>query len=141
MFRELPFAIREHDVVVHGIIERLVFFCQDGRVLSADILDFKSDTLSVGTPLGCRKQSRNISRKWLCIAKPLLVSSDLTSAILPHDFFSYSLGRCNGLRLDCTQSEANKTLSDAMNIVHITQAALDTILALQLMVAWAGEGL
>ncbi len=32
-------------------------------------------------------------------------------------------------------------LGDSMNTVHITQDALDTILALQLTVAWAGEGL
>ncbi len=34
--------------MVHGIIDRLVLFCQGDRVLAADILDFKSDTLSVG---------------------------------------------------------------------------------------------
>ena len=32
-------------------------------------------------------------------------------------------------------------LGDSMNTVHITQDALDTILALQLTVAWADEGL
>jgi ATP-dependent exoDNAse (exonuclease V) beta subunit len=47
VLRERPFAIREHDAVVHGIIDRLVLLCHGDQVLAADILDYKSDTLMV----------------------------------------------------------------------------------------------
>ena len=47
VFRERPFAVRENDAVVYGIIDRLVLFCQGDRVMAADLLDFKSDALSV----------------------------------------------------------------------------------------------
>lgn len=45
MFREHPFAIRENDAVVHGVIDRLILFCHRDKVLAGDILDFKSDFL------------------------------------------------------------------------------------------------
>ena len=47
IFRERPFAVRENDAVVYGIIDRLVLFCRGDKVLAADLLDFKSDALSV----------------------------------------------------------------------------------------------
>ncbi|HEY5869162.1 MAG TPA: UvrD-helicase domain-containing protein [Candidatus Tectomicrobia bacterium] len=47
VLRERPFAVRENDAVVYGIIDRLVLFCLGDRVLAADLLDFKSDALAV----------------------------------------------------------------------------------------------
>lgn len=47
VIRERPFAIRDNDAVVYGIIDRLVLFRRHNRVLAADIVDFKSDTLAV----------------------------------------------------------------------------------------------
>jgi ATP-dependent exoDNAse (exonuclease V) beta subunit len=48
VLRERPFAIRDGDAVVHGIIDRLILFCRNDDVLAADCIDFKSDTLAVG---------------------------------------------------------------------------------------------
>jgi len=45
VFRERPFAVRENDAVVYGIIDRLVLFYRGDKVLAADLLDFKSDAL------------------------------------------------------------------------------------------------
>jgi ATP-dependent exoDNAse (exonuclease V) beta subunit len=50
VFRERPFAVREHDAVVYGIIDRLVLFYRGDTVLAADLLDFKSDALAVRDP-------------------------------------------------------------------------------------------
>lgn len=48
VFRERPFAVREDNAIVNGIIDRLILFCRGDKVLAADILDYKSDALSVG---------------------------------------------------------------------------------------------
>jgi ATP-dependent exoDNAse (exonuclease V) beta subunit len=47
VLREWPFAMREDDTIVHGIIDRLVLFCQGKRVIAADILDFKSEVIAI----------------------------------------------------------------------------------------------
>ena len=47
VLRERPFAIREDDAIVHGIIDRLVLFCQGKTVIAADLLDFKSEVISI----------------------------------------------------------------------------------------------
>jgi hypothetical protein len=47
VLRERPFAIRDGDAMVYGIIDRLVLFCQHDHVLAADMLDFKSDALAL----------------------------------------------------------------------------------------------
>jgi ATP-dependent helicase/nuclease subunit A len=47
VLRERPFAVRENDAVVYGIIDRLVLFCRGDKVLAADLLDFKSDAIAV----------------------------------------------------------------------------------------------
>jgi ATP-dependent exoDNAse (exonuclease V) beta subunit len=47
VLRERPFAIRDGDAIVHGIIDRLVLYAQEERVIAADILDFKSEVVSV----------------------------------------------------------------------------------------------
>jgi ATP-dependent helicase/nuclease subunit A len=47
VLRERPFAIREDEAIVHGIIDRLVLFCQGKKVIAADILDFKSEVISI----------------------------------------------------------------------------------------------
>ena len=46
--RERPFAMREEEALVHGIIDRLVLFWQEERVIAADILDFKSEVVAIG---------------------------------------------------------------------------------------------
>ncbi|MGQ4807029.1 RecBCD enzyme subunit RecB [Candidatus Entotheonellaceae bacterium PAL068K] len=55
VFRERPFAVREPDAVVYGSIDRLVLVYHRDRLLTADILDFKSDTLSVGDASGMQE--------------------------------------------------------------------------------------
>jgi len=47
VLRERSFAIRDDDMMVYGIIDRLVLFRRHDRVLAADMVDFKSDTLAV----------------------------------------------------------------------------------------------
>jgi len=47
VLRERPFAIHEDEAIVHGIIDRLVLFCQGKKVIAADILDFKSEVISI----------------------------------------------------------------------------------------------
>jgi ATP-dependent exoDNAse (exonuclease V) beta subunit len=46
--RERPFAMREEEALVYGIIDRLVLFWQEERVIAADILDFKSEVVAIG---------------------------------------------------------------------------------------------
>jgi ATP-dependent exoDNAse (exonuclease V) beta subunit len=47
VLRERPFAIREEEAIVQGMIDRLVLFCQGKRVIAADILDFKSEVIAI----------------------------------------------------------------------------------------------
>ncbi|CAN5825104.1 UvrD-helicase domain-containing protein [soil metagenome] len=44
--REAPFVYRENGVLVEGVIDRLVLHRQNGRVTHADILDYKTDSLT-----------------------------------------------------------------------------------------------
>jgi ATP-dependent helicase/nuclease subunit A len=46
--REVPFIRREGDIVVEGIIDRLVLERTDGRVTGAEIIDFKTDAVERG---------------------------------------------------------------------------------------------
>ncbi len=46
--RELPFAVRESDVLVSGQMDRLVVLYDGDRAVGADLLDFKTDTLPAG---------------------------------------------------------------------------------------------
>ena len=41
--RERRFAVRDADALLSGAIDRLVLLVRDGRVLAADVLDFKTD--------------------------------------------------------------------------------------------------
>ncbi|HSJ10352.1 MAG TPA: UvrD-helicase domain-containing protein [Longimicrobiales bacterium] len=43
--REVPFLLREGDTVVEGFIDRLVLTRAGGRVVAADVIDFKTDEL------------------------------------------------------------------------------------------------
>ena len=55
VIRERPFAIREGDAVIYGVIDRLVLLRQDDRVAAADIIDFKSDALAVDQAADMRR--------------------------------------------------------------------------------------
>ncbi|MCR4415123.1 MAG: PD-(D/E)XK nuclease family protein, partial [Thermoguttaceae bacterium] len=46
--RERSFALREGDILLSGQMDRLVVLHDADRVVGADVLDFKTDTLSVG---------------------------------------------------------------------------------------------
>src|SRR5690606_34650339 len=43
-----PIAYRENHVLTHGYLDRLVLLRQNGKVVAADILDFKTDQFSQG---------------------------------------------------------------------------------------------
>lgn len=43
---ERPFAVRRDDVIVEGSIDRLVIFKHQGKVVGADVIDFKTDRLA-----------------------------------------------------------------------------------------------
>ncbi len=45
---ELPFVRRVADEIQEGFIDRLVLIERDGRVVRAEILDFKTDTIEAG---------------------------------------------------------------------------------------------
>jgi ATP-dependent exoDNAse (exonuclease V) beta subunit len=44
--QELPFAVREGDTLITGVIDRLVLSWREGQIQQAHIIDFKSDQLS-----------------------------------------------------------------------------------------------
>jgi len=48
VFRELPFAVREEDMLLSGRIDRLVVLHDGDRPVAADLLDFKTDAISPG---------------------------------------------------------------------------------------------
>lgn len=50
MERELPFLHRMSDGLLQGFIDRLVILEEGGRVLGAEILDFKTDLLDGSDP-------------------------------------------------------------------------------------------
>jgi len=54
--RELPFAIRRGDELVSGRIDRLVRIYDDGQLVAAEILDFKSDKLPQGDVAGWQER-------------------------------------------------------------------------------------
>jgi len=43
--REVPFLLRDGDTIVEGFIDRLVLTREHGRVVAADVVDFKTDAL------------------------------------------------------------------------------------------------
>jgi ATP-dependent helicase/nuclease subunit A len=50
LYHEYPFAYRQQQVLTQGIIDRLVLRKQTGKVISADILDFKTNRLPKNDP-------------------------------------------------------------------------------------------
>ena len=46
--REFPFAQRDGETLVHGIIDRLVLHRRAGKTVAADVIDFKTDGVSAG---------------------------------------------------------------------------------------------
>jgi ATP-dependent helicase/nuclease subunit A len=55
--RETPFAMRDGEALIEGIIDRLVLVHQDGRVVAAEIIDFKTDALADATPEQIRQRA------------------------------------------------------------------------------------
>lgn len=49
--RELPFAFRQEDQLLNGSIDRLVLVRQSGRLTAAEVIDFKTDTVTSPTQL------------------------------------------------------------------------------------------
>jgi ATP-dependent exoDNAse (exonuclease V) beta subunit len=49
--RELPFAFRQEDQLLNGSIDRLVLVRQSGRLTAAEVIDFKTDTVTNPTQL------------------------------------------------------------------------------------------
>ena len=45
--REFPFTQREGDSLINGIIDRLVLHRRGGKVVAADVIDFKTDAVDV----------------------------------------------------------------------------------------------
>jgi ATP-dependent exoDNAse (exonuclease V) beta subunit len=46
--RELPFLLREEGALVEGIIDRLVLVRREGRVVAAEVVDYKTDRIAPG---------------------------------------------------------------------------------------------
>jgi ATP-dependent exoDNAse (exonuclease V) beta subunit len=44
--RELPFALRQEDQLLNGSIDRLVLTRQAGRLAAAEVIDFKTDSVT-----------------------------------------------------------------------------------------------
>ncbi|MDA1013022.1 MAG: UvrD-helicase domain-containing protein [Planctomycetota bacterium] len=53
---ERPFAIREGNSVVSGIIDRLVLIYDNHRLIAADIVDYKTDSVSTSNPQALRER-------------------------------------------------------------------------------------
>jgi ATP-dependent exoDNAse (exonuclease V) beta subunit len=53
---ERPFAVRHADDLLSGSMDRLVLLYSGTRLLAADIIDFKTDALSVETPAAIEKK-------------------------------------------------------------------------------------
>ena len=49
VFPERPFAVRDGDAILRGSIDRLVVLYDGDRVVAADVLDFKTDTIDPDT--------------------------------------------------------------------------------------------
>ena len=45
VLHEYPFAVRQDGRLLNGLVDRLILFRRDGRVISADIMDFKTDQI------------------------------------------------------------------------------------------------
>ena len=50
VYRELPFAIRNENDLLNGVIDRLVVLSVNDRPAAADVIDFKSDAVSTDGP-------------------------------------------------------------------------------------------
>lgn len=55
--RETPFIYRAEDRVVEGIIDRLVLRRENGKVMGAKIIDYKTDRISAGDPAALRNKA------------------------------------------------------------------------------------
>lgn len=53
---ERPFAIREGNSVVSGVIDRLVLLYDNNRLVAADIVDYKTDSISTSNPHALRER-------------------------------------------------------------------------------------
>jgi len=53
---ERPFAVRVNDGILQGFIDRLVLLWRDGRVVAADIVDFKTDAIPVNDYAALQKR-------------------------------------------------------------------------------------
>jgi len=50
VWRERPFALREHDAVTSGRFDRLVLLCDGDQPAGAEVIDFKTDSLPADDP-------------------------------------------------------------------------------------------
>ena len=50
MEQELPFVHRVSDGILQGYVDRLVTWAEEGRVVGAEVLDFKTDYLDGSDP-------------------------------------------------------------------------------------------
>ncbi len=54
--QERPFAVRDGDGILSGTIDRLVILYDDERPVGADVIDFKTDAVSLERPRGIEKR-------------------------------------------------------------------------------------
>jgi ATP-dependent exoDNAse (exonuclease V) beta subunit len=97
VLREHPFAIREHDAVVNGIVDRLILFCREGHVLAADILDFKADTLTVGDSAGMCKAISQYRSQLSTYQRSISRQFSLDSNCMTTHLLFLQLGECHRL--------------------------------------------
>jgi ATP-dependent exoDNAse (exonuclease V) beta subunit len=58
LFHDHPLAHREQQVLTHGIIDRLVILKENGKVVAADVLDFKTDQVPKNDPQALNELGR-----------------------------------------------------------------------------------
>ncbi|MGQ9575031.1 MAG: UvrD-helicase domain-containing protein [Thermoguttaceae bacterium] len=51
LWRERPFALRQHDTILSGTIDRVVVLYDGDQPIGADVLDFKTDVLPASNPV------------------------------------------------------------------------------------------
>ncbi len=78
LFHDHPIAHREHQVLMYGNIDRLVILKQDGQVVGADVLDFKTDRIPHSDPTALNQLGRYYEPQLAAYCRAVKDAFDLT---------------------------------------------------------------